>query len=225
MSVTDYCSATMEPIVNNNADVFTDIFQNKVWGRGESVSGSGSQLNRTRHLRAELPLLLNDLNIKSVLDLPCGDFNWMRFVELNDISYVGGDIVLDLVERNRTLYATPNRQFKCIDIISSSLPKADAVLCRDCLVHLPHADIFAALRNICESGALYLLTTHFTFRSVPANDEIAAGQWRRLNLELAPFYWPPPQRYIVEGCDEQGGLYADKSLAVWPVDQIRTRLR
>src|SRR5271166_1903390 len=149
MAVTDYSKCDeQELIMDNNTDVFTDIFKNKLWGSSESVSGTGSQLSQTRHLRAELPLLLRELNIKSILDLPCGDFNWMKLVELGGITYIGGDIVSDIVERNRKLYETRNRKFEHIDIISSSLPETDAVLCRDCLVHFPHADIFAALKNI-----------------------------------------------------------------------------
>jgi hypothetical protein len=169
--------------------------------------------------------MLRELNIRSLLDLPCGDFNWMQHVELGEIQYIGGDIVSELIERNRKLYSRALRRFEHLDLTSSPLPKIDAVLCRDCLGHLPYASILAALENICSSGALYLLTTHFTFRSLPANEEVTSGwQWRRLNFELAPFYWPPPHRYIIEGCDEVGGKYADKSLSVWPIGQIRARL-
>ncbi|AOY97561.1 hypothetical protein BKK79_37115 (plasmid) [Cupriavidus sp. USMAA2-4] len=205
--------------------VFTEIYQNNHWGSPESASGSGSELHRTFHLRRELPYLLREFNIRSLLDVPCGDFNWMQQVDLSSIRYIGADIVPEIVERNRAAHAGAQVQFEHLDLITSPLPKVDAVLCRDGLVHLPHAGIDAALRNICASGALYLLTTHFTFRIPSANEEIALGQWRRLNFELAPFHWPAPTRAIIEGCDEHGGLFADKSLAIWPVNEIRSRLR
>jgi hypothetical protein len=176
-------------------------------------------------LRRELRILLNELDIRSLLDVPCGDFNWMQHVDLSEIQYIGADIVSELVESNRDLYSSPFRRFEHLDLTSSPLPKADAVLCRDCLGHLQLASIVAALHNICSSGALYLLTTHFSFRAMPANEDITSGRdWRRLNFELAPFNWPPPQRYIIEGCDEGGGWHADKSLSVWPINQIRSRL-
>jgi len=206
-------------------EVFTEIYRRNVWGSTESASGSGSEMRRTYHLRNELPYLLRELNVRSLLDIPCGDFNWMQHVDLGDIHYIGADIVPALIERNRAIYAGPRRQFEHLDLITSPLPKVDAVLCRDGLVHLPHAGIAAALRNICASGALYLLTTHFTYRIPSANEEIALGQWRRLNFELAPFHWPTPDRFIIEGCDEHNGLFADKSLAAWPINQIRSRLQ
>jgi hypothetical protein len=43
-------------------------------------------------------------------------------------------------------------------------------------------------------------------------------------LKLGLFRWPPLQRYIVEGCDENGGYYADKSLSLWRIDAIRSRI-
>lgn len=209
----------------NAQAVFTDIYNRNSWGSGESVSGSGSELRRTYHLRSELPYLLQEFNIGSVLDIPCGDFNWMQHVDFGDIQYIGADIVPELIERNRREYGGSRIQFEHLDVITSPLPKVDAVLCRDGLVHFPHASIAAALRNICSSGAKYLMTTHFTFRTPSANEEITLGQWRRLNFELAPFHWPAPRRYIVEGCDEHDGHFADKCLAVWPIQEIRSRLQ
>ncbi|WP_423193215.1 class I SAM-dependent methyltransferase [Cupriavidus sp. H18C2] len=210
---------------NEAQAVFTEIYHRNQWGSPESVSGSGSEMTRTRHLRTELPHLLREFNIRSVLDIPCGDFNWMRHVDLGGVHYIGADIVPELVEHNRRTYRGPRIQFEHLDVIASPLPKVDAVLCRDGLVHFPHASIAAALRNICSSGALYLLTTHFSFRTPSANEEIDFGQWRRLNFELAPFHWPAPRRYIIEGCDEHDGHFADKSLAIWPVQEIRSRLQ
>jgi len=58
--------------------VFAEIFQRNAWASRESVSGTGSELGRTYHLRRELPVVLSELNVRSLLDLPCGDFNWMQ---------------------------------------------------------------------------------------------------------------------------------------------------
>jgi hypothetical protein len=161
--------------MENNKAIFTEIYQENVWGSTESVSGSGSQLSQTLHLRNELPVLLHDLSIRSFLDLPCGDCNWMNKVDLGGIDYIGGDIVAELVDRNRQFYRESSRRFKHLDIVSSILPRVDAILCRDCLVHLPLGSIFAALKNICSSGAFYLLTTHFSFRTIASNHDISTG--------------------------------------------------
>jgi len=145
----------------------------------------------------------------------------MKDVDLGEVSYVGGDIIPKIIEDNNSLYKTPTRRFEVMDINSGPLPKADAVLCRDCLVHFSHADILLALANICESGALFLITTTFTYRSRPANADCATGRWRRLNFELSPFNWPPPLHLLIEGCTEKDGTHTDKSLGLWPIGQIR----
>jgi len=205
-------------------ETFTGIVRDRAWWSEESASGVGSELEQTRHLRRELPLLLAELNISSLCDVPCGDFNWMQHVDLGSVRYVGGDIVRSLVADNSRRFGTVGREFKYLDVTTSDLPEVDAVLCRDCLVHLPLADIFGALRNICRSGARYLMTTTFSYRSLPANQDCNVGDWRRLNFELPPFHFPPPQRLLIEGTTEANGEYTDKSLGVWAVSQIRARV-
>jgi hypothetical protein len=69
--------------------VFSEIYERNLWNDPESVSGRGSTLRRTTIIRRELPALLIDVGAKSLLDAPCGDFNWMRLTELGPVTYVG----------------------------------------------------------------------------------------------------------------------------------------
>ena len=198
-------------------DVFTRIFRENQWGCDESRSGSGSDLEQTQVIRAELPQLCRELGIRSILDSPCGDFHWMKEVDLDGVAYTGADIVSELVEQNRR-FAGAGVDFRRLNLLTDELPRADLVLCRDCLVHLSFEDIGAALRNIRRSGATWLLTT--TFPHAAANEDIATGQWRVLNLQAEPFGFPAPLRMIREGCTSGGGRYEDKSLGLWRVDGI-----
>ena len=198
---------------------FARIYEIDLWAGPESRSGTGSGLAETARIRAELPTLLRRLGIRRLLDVPCGDFHWMRHVDLRGVEYVGGDIVEAIVERNQALYDDPGRRrFVRVDLTTGPLPGADLVLCRDCLVHLSYANIARALAAVRSSGARYLLTT--TFPSRDANDDSADGDWRPLNLERAPFSLPAPLWSLVEGCDEEGGAYADKCLALWAVADL-----
>ena len=95
----------------------------------------------------------------------------------------------------------------------SDLPRADAILCRDLLTHLSFGEAMAVLRNFKRSGATWLLTT--TFTGPRPNRDTSGGDWRTLNLTLAPFCFPAPLRLLNERCTEGGGQYADKSLALW----------
>ncbi len=105
-----------------------------------------------------------------------------------------------------------------LDLQSSPLPAADLMLCRDCLVHLSFADIARAIANVRTARVAYLLAT--TFPSQATNEDILTGDWRPLNLEVAPFHWPSPQEYLIEECTEANGLFADKSLGLWRVDAL-----
>jgi SAM-dependent methyltransferase len=201
-------------------DIFRDKNARNAWRSAESVSGTGSDLTQTRVIAEALPALLRDLRASSLLDVPCGDFHWMRLVDLNGINYVGGDVVKEIVARNRQ-YERPGVAFRHLNLLTGPLPRADVVFCRDCLVHFSHADVQRALENICRTQATWLVTTTFTARS--ENPDIPTGRWRPLNLELAPFSLPTPDRVIVEQCTEGGGRYRDKSLGVWRIDDIRRR--
>ena len=78
--------------------VFTEIFKRNFWGDRESVSGSGSNQEQTRVIVREIPRVLKEVGARTLLDLPCGDFNWMQRVDLSGVSYTGGEIVQDLVD-------------------------------------------------------------------------------------------------------------------------------
>jgi len=195
--------------------VFGKIYREKGWGGEESVSGGGSSLLQTRAIRAALPSLLRELQCEVLVDVPCGDFNWMKEVCF-DGSYIGGDIVDDLVQENQRRYGNSNRRFVRADVIEGPLPRGDLVLCRDCLVHLSHAKVRRALQTIKRSGAQYLLAT--TFRRVTRNVDIPTGAWRPLNLTLPPFNLPAPLRSIEEDALAPG--YEDKSLGLWRVADL-----
>ena len=201
---------------------FARIYQTNLWFDAESRSGTGSSLDSTARLRDSLPPLLRSLNARRLLDVPCGDFNWMRHVDLSGIDYTGGDIVDVMIEANRKRYASAARKFMRVDLTSGPLPTADVILCRDGLVHFSFDNIIAAFRTMKASGAKYLLTT--TFLDWQVNTDIVDGDWRPLNLEKPPFLLPAPHNVILEECTEEGGAYADKALAVWRVSDLPTQL-
>jgi hypothetical protein len=206
---------------------FAQIYRSNHWHSRVSRSGTGSEMEQTAAIRTLLPWLARELEVKILLDLPCGDFFWMSQVRwLGLESYVGADIVEEVVRKNRIKYGVmrgPTRRFMKLDLIKDRLPEADMILCRDCLVHFAFDDVFRALRNIAASGATYLVTTHF--EGDRENRDIITGEWRPLNLERRPFGFPPPLRLINENCTEGGGNYADKSLGIWRISDLPAALR
>jgi hypothetical protein len=199
--------------------IFTEIFERNVWLGDESRSGQGSDMIQTEVIRRALPNLIRQFSVTTMLDAPCGDFNWMKTINL-DVNYMGGDIVATLIENNNRQYASSSRCFRILDVCRDELPTVDLVLCRDLLVHLSFDDAMRALTNFQRSGSRYLLTTTFSDRQ--ANDNVQTGQWRPLNLRLTPFNLPEPLVTINEGCTEWDGAWADKCLGLWRLADIRT---
>lgn len=202
--------------------VFDSIYKKNTWGGKESASGTGSDAYQTRNIVPLIPSVIREYDIATMLDIPCGDFNWMRNVDLTPVDYIGADIVDGLIDNNRANFAKSNVHFQKLDIIKSPLPKVDLVFCRDCLVHLSFDDAFQALHNLCNSQSAYLLTTTFTERK--KNSDILTGQWRTLNFELPPFNFPAPIQVFNEGCTEGGGAFQDKALGLWKISDIQKSL-
>lgn len=202
----------------NTKDVFTDIYRNNRWGNKESVSGPGSTLEQTAVLIEQLPQLLKRLEVKSMLDIPCGDFNWMSKVAMPGVQYTGADIVEELVQRNQQNHASPTRQFLHLNLVSTPLPQVDLVFCRDCLVHLSFKDIASAIDNIKRSGATYLMAT--TFPGMSSNPDIVTGDFRPVNLQIAPFQFPEPLCTLTEQCTEGAGAHRDKAMGIWRVADL-----
>jgi hypothetical protein len=197
---------------------FELIYRTNLWGADASVSGLGSELSATVRLRQEFSGLLHNMGVKTLLDLPCGDFTWMAETDLRGVHYIGADIVQEIVDANARNYGGVNREFERLDLVEDSLPLSDLVLCRDCLVHLSFGHINRAIENIRQSGSRWLLTT--TFPDLYENRDIEDGDWRALNLQAAPFFFPEPAVLIDEGCTEADGEYADKSLALWSISSL-----
>jgi SAM-dependent methyltransferase len=197
--------------------VFDHIRRVNLWQSQESASGRGSELACTAPLRAALPDLFQQFGIRSILDAPCGDFNWMQHVPLAGIAYTGMDIVPDLIDRNQQRYATPSIQFSVGDITKDVLPPVDLIVSRDCLVHLSLQDACRALHQFQQSGSRYLLTTTYPHTSI--NRDAPTGSWKPLNLCQPPFNFPDPLRLLPDPSDDTGANL-DKSMGLWNLQTL-----
>jgi hypothetical protein len=200
--------------------IFTRIYLKNAWGGPESRSGPGSGSARTELLRSELTSLIKNLGVQSILDLPCGDFNWMRHVDLSATQYIGADIVAPIIAQNNSLYAQPGRRFERIDMLRDPLPRADLILCRDGLVHFSFSDIAQALAAMKKSGSVYLLVTTFTEHQ--RNQDMPTGGWRPLNLALPPFCFPTPLQVLSDARPD--GTCPDKALALYRLADLPQQL-
>jgi SAM-dependent methyltransferase len=200
------------------SNTFDTIYKSNFWNSHDSFSGTGSDLKQTEVVRSALTELIEKYKVTKMLDIPCGDFNWMKHVDLQGVHYLGGDIVKDLIAANRAKFSNLNIEFQTLNLLEDSLPKVDLIFCRDCLVHFSYDHIAAALKNIKKSGSNYLLTTSFIKRRL--NYDIHTGDWRPINLQRTPFNLWSPLEIILEKCTEGNGKSYDKSLLLYKISDL-----
>jgi hypothetical protein len=208
------------PVAIDDEAVFTQIFNARggTWGGIETASGSGSDLAATVRIRRELPTMLRRLGIRSMVDAPCGEMNWMRRLEYKFESFVGIDVVPAIIRALKEESWPGWYHFQVGNLATDILPRADLVFCRDCLVHLPFERIAAATRLFKQAGFLYVIATTFPMRS--ANQDCRLGLWRPLNMSVEPFCWMEPLLLLPERDSGDGFDYPDKSLGVWALDAL-----
>lgn len=227
-SFTRYSRQNLSKLLGHNSFynryVFQEIFEKDLFNkvpiadRSASKSGPGSSLQQTEEIIIQLPSIFKKYDITSVLDIPCGDFYWMRKVDLSDIDYTGGDIVPGIIKGNKR-FSCSNIKFRKIDILNDPLPKVDLIFCRDLFVHLTYEQIYRAIENIKGSGSKYLLTTSYKSRQI--NMDISEiGRWRPLNMEIAPFFISKPVEEIFENCSEGNMSFNDKYMLLFEIKAL-----
>jgi hypothetical protein len=210
-------------------EVFTSIYKNWGFGGSESRSGPGSSLDETEVIRNQIRKLVKEKNIKTVVDIPCGDFNWMKEIVYGFEKYTGGDIVSDVIVDNQK-YANQIINFIEFDLTEGvEIPEADLLIVRDIIGHLPLEKGKAAIENILKSKCKYLLSTTWYNINDPQyhikhteNREIDAGRFYPVCLLSEPFNFPAPEFYFEEQVavanHENGNR---KGLGFWNLEEIR----
>lgn len=203
---------------NAVTEKFTEIFETNHWKSDQSASGTGSSEGATRELIPQLLSLIERRGFQTMVDAPCGDFNWQAPVA-QAIDYQGFDVVPGVVAAAQARSSLP---FAVADITSQTLPTADVIHCRDCLVHLTYDLCWDAIERFKASGSTWLLTT--TFPDLEGNHKGRLGGWRALNLQLAPFEFPVPAELIVEKPDrEPHPRYGRKCMGLWLIADLPKR--
>ena len=190
---------------NTQKERFELIYKTNFWSSRESSSGYGSENKNTINIKKTIISMIKDLNIKSILDAPCGDFNWIEKVLNEDLQYTGGDIVEELINENIKKYQKKNVNFIQLDITTNNLPKADLMICRDCLIHLSFEKIRMFFQNFKKSNINYLLLTSYKFKDSGKkieNQDIPDGEFREIDMNEEPFSLPKPIKEILDK-DEQ----------------------
>ena len=186
---------------NTSEKRFHMIYKTNFWSSNESASGLGSELKNTANIEKEIVNIINKYEIKSILDAPCGDFNWVKNVLNEDLSYIGGDIVQEIIDNNIQKFKGDNLDFINLDITNENFPDSDLMICRDCLIHLSFKSIKLFFENFRKSKINYLLLTTYKLKDRNKeidNLDIPDGEYREIDLTRPPFSLPKPLYEILD---------------------------
>lgn len=166
-----------------DADVFAGIYQDGGWYEG---SGPGSTAEATYPWREFLAGYLKAHQIRSVLDVGCGDWQTAALIDWTGIFYHGIDIVPAVIDANIEKHSGVGVLFECADITACELPDADLIIVKDVLQHWPDALIHEFGRRL--GGRRALIVNDWLPGLVHADTRL--GGYRPLDLARPPFGWP-----------------------------------
>jgi hypothetical protein len=139
-------------------EAFERIYLEGTWGQ-KFDSGAGSADAITGSYVGLVRSFIDEHEIRSVVDLGCGDFRVGRRLVSSDVEYIGVDLVRPLVERNQRLYGSPKVRFEHANLIEDELPRGELALLRQVLQHLSNDEIERVLERTRQYPFL-LVTEH-----------------------------------------------------------------
>jgi 2-polyprenyl-3-methyl-5-hydroxy-6-metoxy-1,4-benzoquinol methylase len=203
--------------------------------RPETADGPGATLALTENLRVWLADLLKRAKICTMLDAACGDWSWMRLVDLGVTEYTGWDCDPGRVDTCRRRLTDgdfasldrPNAQFDVKNLLTvddAELAGYDLVLCRDFLMHVTNEHVAAFLDKVKRGDNTLLLATTFpgADNSARAYDP-ARATWtgymeQALDLTAEPFNLPAPIDSFAEEAGPWGILAVPRELALFKIN-------
>ena len=202
--------------------IFTSIYKSKHWVQNSeslperfiSVSGHGSNINTAQHknLNFNFNIMLEKYNINSIIDMPCGDFLWIKNTIIEKkIKYLGIDIVDELISENNKTYKNNHIEFLAEDIVDFKTDeKYDLVLIRDLFIHIKNLDIKKIINNLKKMQIKYIALNNY---EKIQNKDVVVGQHRKVNILNEPFNLPKPI-FSFKDFEE------DKFIYLYKIDQI-----
>jgi len=166
--------------------IFTNIYDKNIWGDG---SGKGSSIEYNKKYIEYLEKIIKEKNINSILDLGCGDWNFSKIINYDNINYLGIDCVDKVIKSNIENYKKNNINFICDDIYNLDnffKNEIDLVIIKDVLQHLSDEEIELFLNKLLEKNFKYLLITNaFSKKKIDRNVN-TRYRYSKLNVNHYP---------------------------------------
>ena len=167
-------------------DAMEQIYEMNLWGSNGSdfYSGDGSHDRAIidPYIRCLVSFLTSFKTPISVCDLGCGDFNVGKQLVKYTKEYVAVDIVPNLIAYNKKVFSDKNLEFRCLDIVTDSLPDGDCVIIRQVFQHLSNNEVKCILDKLIKYKYI-IVTEHIPNGSFEPNKDIISGQGIRLKKQ------------------------------------------
>lgn len=157
----------------------------------ESLCGSGSWKRQAGDAREFIQDKIIEHQYESILDLGCGDWNWMEEIDFQGAQYLGIDCDEQMIQDNSRKYGSEQIRFQVGDIFSIDLPEVDLVICRDVLFHVRQELSSSLIEKLKTRNRLHFIST--SFNQEKKNQEprkyckLEGWGYYRINLLTEPF--------------------------------------
>jgi hypothetical protein len=188
---------TKEPRI----EVFERIYRNHAWG-GVSRSGPGSDPIFTKpYIHFINSWLASHPEVRTIVELGCGDWSTTSQIELGERDYLGIDIVSSVVEENARRFGSARVRFLRSDFVGRPPPPADLLLAKDVLQHLSNASVLKFLQSslgLCRFAIITNDSSRIAYKPIffgiriprrldVPNQDIDDGGSRSVRLREPPF--------------------------------------
>ena len=174
---------------NDQKFLFNYIYKNNIWGgvKGAIYSGPGSDDNVTTEYINCIKDFIKVKQIKTIVDVGCGDFRVGKKLISDDISYYGVDVSNYVIEKNKLAFEKSNLKFICLNATKDILPDGDLCLIRQVLQHLSNNQILNILENVSKYKYI-IITEHIPVGiNLEPNKDIENGWDTRLSINSGVF--------------------------------------
>ena len=183
-------SLSRNNLVEKFSSIFDDIYINKEWGPGKiqgGSSGPGSNVIANKKYINYLNDFIKEKNIKSIVDIGCGDWQIMKNINLNNIKYYGYDASKNVINNNNNKFKKENIKFIYSDLdLKTNYPKADLLICKDVLQHLSYKNINKIISQFNKFKYLFIIDDKNDSGNT-INKDIKDGGYRKIDIRNPPF--------------------------------------
>ena len=174
---------------------FEEIYKSSHWGSDNEIlykgsSGPGSEIWYNIEYIKFLRKFIVDNDIKSVVDLGCGNCKCLRYLyDALDIVYVGYDCYKDIIDYNLTFNASDKYYFNHLDFCENKdkIFKSDLCIIKDVLMHWKLNSIYEFLDYLVDSKKYkYILIINCSNQTEDNTDVIKNGNFRPLSANYLP---------------------------------------